>query len=147
VLPDHPRSNPLRDHAVIVGYGRVGGMIGEALAAKRLPFVVIERDLRLVDVLRERGIRAIYGDASASGVLDHAGIGAAKLLVIASPDSYSARLVLDLARHANPSIDTVVRTHNDHEREHFEKAGVGRVVMGEREMALGMAEYALEKLA
>jgi K+:H+ antiporter len=145
-LPDNPRSNPIRGHAVIVGYGRVGGMIGAALAEKHLPFVVIERDLRLVEVLRERGIRAIYGDASASGVLDHAHIDTAKLLVIASPDSYAARLVLDLARQANPRIDTVVRTHTDHEREHFEKAGVGRVVMGERELALGMTDYALSIL-
>ena len=146
-LPENPRSNPIHRHAVIVGYGRVGGMIGAALAEKHLPFVVIERDLRLVDVLRERGIRALYGDASASGVLDAAHIDTAKLLVIASPDSYAARRVLDLARHANPTIDTVVRTHSDHEREHFEKAGVGRVMMGERELALGMTDYALEKLA
>ena len=145
-LPENPRSNPIHRHAVIVGYGRVGGMIGAALAEKHLPFVVIERDLRLVDVLRERGIRALYGDASASGVLAAAHIDMAKLLVIASPDSYAARRVLDLARHANPTIDTVVRTHSDHEREHFEKAGVGRVMMGERELALGMTDYALEKL-
>ena len=145
-LPENPRSNPIQGHAVIVGYGRVGGMIGAALAEKHLPFVVIERDLRLVDVLRERGIRAIYGDASASGVLDAAHIDRAKLLIIASPDSYAARRVLDLARQANPTIDTVVRTHSDHEREHFEKAGVGRVMMGERELALGMTDYALEKL-
>jgi K+:H+ antiporter len=146
-LPDNPRSNPIRGHAVIVGYGRVGGMIGAALAGRHLPFVVIERDLRLVEVLRERGIRAIYGDASASGVLDAAHVESAKLLVIASPDSYSARRVLDLARQANPRIDTVVRTHTEHEAEHFEKAGVGRVVMGERELALGMTDYALERLA
>jgi monovalent cation:H+ antiporter-2, CPA2 family len=146
-LPDNPRSNPIRGHAVIVGYGRVGGMIGAALTQRHLPFIVIERDLRLVGVLRERGIRAIYGDASASGVLDAAHIETAKLLVIASPDSYSARRVLDLARQANRHIDTVVRTHTDHEREHFEKAGVGRVVMGERELALGMTDYALERLA
>ena len=146
-LPENPRSNPIHRHAVIVGYGRVGGMIGAALAEKHLPFVVIERDLRLVDVLRERGIRALYGDASASGVLDAAHIDRAKLLIIASPDSYAARRVLDLARQANPTIDTVVRTHSDHEREHFEKAGVGRVMMGERELALGMTDYALEKLA
>ncbi len=146
-LPNNPRSNPIRGHAVIVGYGRVGGMIGAALAEKHLPFVVIERDLRLVEVLRERGIRAIYGDASASGVLDAAHIDSAKILVIASPDSYAARRVLHLARQANPSIDTVVRTHNDIEREHFEKEGVGRVVMGERELALGMTDYALERLA
>lgn len=146
-LPANVRSNPIRGHAVIVGYGRVGGMIGAALSDKHLPFVVIERDLRLVEVLRERGIRAIYGDASASGVLEAAHVDTAKLLVIASPDSYAARRVLHLARQCNPHIDTVVRTHNDHEREHFEKAGVGRVVMGERELALGMTDYALGSLA
>jgi CPA2 family monovalent cation:H+ antiporter-2 len=146
-LPEKPRSNPLRGHAVIVGYGRVGGMIGAALAEKHLPFVVVERDLRLVEVLRERGIRALYGDASTSGVLDAAHIDTAKLLIIASPDSYSARRILELARLVNPAIDTVVRTHSDHEREHFEKEGVGRVMMGERELALGMTDYALERLA
>ncbi len=68
-------------------------MIGQALMDQRRPFVVIERDLRLVDVLRERGIRAIYGDASAGGVLEAAfgGIAPQKLLVIASPDGYAAR--------------------------------------------------------
>jgi CPA2 family monovalent cation:H+ antiporter-2 len=146
-LPEKPRSDPLRGHAVIVGYGRVGGMIGAALAEKHLPFVVVERDLRLVEVLRERGIRALYGDASTLGVLDAAHIDTAKLLIIASPDSYSARRILELARLANPAIDTVVRTHSDHEREHFEKQGVGRVMMGERELALGMTDYALERLA
>jgi CPA2 family monovalent cation:H+ antiporter-2 len=145
-LPDNPRSNPLRDHAVIVGYGRVGGMIGSAVAAERLPYVVIERDLRLVETLRERGIRAIYGDAAASGVLEAVGIQGARLLVIASPDSYSARRILELARQKNPHIDTVVRTHNDHELEYFESQGVGRAVMGERELALGMTEYALQSL-
>jgi monovalent cation:H+ antiporter-2, CPA2 family len=146
-LPENPRSNPVRGHAVIVGYGRVGGMIGGALADKHLPFVVIERDLRLTEVLRERGIRAIYGDASAGGVLDAAHIDTAKLLIIASPEGYAARRILELARQANPTIDTVVRTHSDYERQHFEKAGVGRVMMGERELALGMSDYALEKLA
>ncbi len=34
-LPENPRSNALRDHAVIVGYGRVGSMIGQALADQR----------------------------------------------------------------------------------------------------------------
>jgi CPA2 family monovalent cation:H+ antiporter-2 len=145
-LPDNPRSNALRDHAVIVGFGRVGSMIGSALAREHLPYIVIERDLRLVESLRERGIRAIYGDASAGGVMEHAGIQHAKLLIIASPDSYAARGVLDLARKRNPNIDTVVRTHSDHELQHFERQGVGRVMMGERELALGMTEYALQSL-
>jgi monovalent cation:H+ antiporter-2, CPA2 family len=142
-LPGHPRSNPLRDHAIVVGFGRVGSMIGSALSREQLPFVVVERDLRLVSALRERGIRAIYGDASARGVLEHAGIQYARLLIVASPDSYSARRVLELARRQNPRIDTVVRTHSQRELEYLESQGVGHVVMGERELAHGMAHYAL----
>jgi len=145
-LPNNSHSSPLRDHAIIVGYGRVGGMIGSALTAKDLPFVVVERDLHLVEGLRKRGIRAVYGDASAAGVLDAAGIRSAKLLVLALPDPYGARRALDLARQRNPGIDVVIRTHTDHEREYFEHQGVGRVVMGERELALGMADYALRSM-
>src|SRR4029078_11988529 len=47
-LPDNPHSNALRDHAIIVGYGRVGGMIGSTLAAQGLPYVVGGRDLPLL---------------------------------------------------------------------------------------------------
>jgi monovalent cation:H+ antiporter-2, CPA2 family len=145
-LPDNPRSNALRDHAILVGFGRVGSMIGAALAREHLPYIVIERDLHLVEHLRERGIRAIYGDASAAGVMEHAGVQNAKLLIIASPDSYSARRIVELVRKPNPRIDILVRTHSEHELEHFEKQGVGRVMMGERELANGMARYALERL-
>jgi CPA2 family monovalent cation:H+ antiporter-2 len=145
-LPENPHSNPLRDHAVIVGFGRVGSKIGAALAQEGVPYVVIERDLPLVDTLRQRGIRAIYGDASAPGVMERAGIQNAKLLVVASPDHYAARRVLELARKKNPHVDTVVRTHSDQELEHFEKQGVGRVMMGERELALAMADYARDAM-
>jgi len=145
-LPDNPHSNALRDHAIIVGYGRVGGMIGSTLAAQGLPYVVVERDLHLVESLRKRGIRAVYGDASAAGVLEAAGIRNAKLLVLALPDIFGARRALDLARQKNPGIDVVVRTHSEPEREYFERQGAGRVVMGEWELALGMTEYALRSL-
>jgi CPA2 family monovalent cation:H+ antiporter-2 len=145
-LPAHSRANAMRDHAVIVGYGRVGSIIGTALAEQGLPFIVVENDLRLVESLRKTGIRAIYRDGSAPGALDAAYIESAKLLVVATPDGYQARRILELARERRPDIDTVVRTHSLHQFEHFQQQNVGRVVMGERELALGMAEYALRSL-
>jgi CPA2 family monovalent cation:H+ antiporter-2 len=145
-LPANSRSTAVRDHAVIVGYGRVGSIIGTALAEQGLPFLVVENDLRLVESLRKSGIRAIYRDGSAPGALDAAFIDSAKLLVIATPDGYQARRILELARERRPDIDTVVRTHSLHQFEHFQQQNVGRVVMGERELALGMAEYALRSL-
>jgi CPA2 family monovalent cation:H+ antiporter-2 len=133
-------------HAVVVGYGRVGGTIGEALAARGIPFVVVERDHRTVEALRRRGVRAIYGDATRPGVLAQASLERAHLVVVAAPDPYQARRVVELARRANPAVDTVVRTHSVEEQAHFERLGVSGALMGEHELALGMARAALRAL-
>ncbi len=133
-------------HAVLVGYGRVGSAIAGALADWNLPYVVVERDRRRVEELRAVGVPAVFGDAAASGILEAAGIASARLLVVATPDSHQGRRLLRKARAANPTIDSVVRTHSDAERRRLEEDGVGLVLMAERELALGMMTYALRSL-
>jgi CPA2 family monovalent cation:H+ antiporter-2 len=153
-LLERPHPNPplaptaadarrLRDHAIVVGCGRVGGTVGEALERYGIPYVVIERDRRIVEALRERGVPALSGDATRPGILPLAHPERARLLVVATPDPYQAREVIRLARRANPQIDIVVRTHNAAEERYLSALGVGRAIMGERELALGMAHYAL----
>lgn len=136
----------LRDHAVIVGHGRVGGVIAPLLQREGLPFIVIERDRVLFENLQQRGIPAVYGDATARGVLDLAHIANARLLIVASPDGFQARRILELARTANPHIETVVRTHSDEELAYLKEQGVGLALMGERELARGMGEHVLRVL-
>src|SRR5688572_26502012 len=46
----------MRDHAILVGYGRVGSAIGPALKAQSLPFVVIERDHLMLASAQADGI-------------------------------------------------------------------------------------------
>jgi CPA2 family monovalent cation:H+ antiporter-2 len=140
--PAGPRSG----HAVIVGYGRVGGTIGAALSRAGAPFVVVEQDRARVEELRRQGIPATYGDAARPGILEHAELPGARLLVIAAPDPYQTREVIEIARRRNPSLEIVARTHSAAEQAYLEKMGVGRVFMGERELALGMAQYVLRVL-
>jgi monovalent cation:H+ antiporter-2, CPA2 family len=68
--PGAPRS----DHAVIVGYGRVGSGIATAMRAYGFPFVVVDRDRRRILEMRAKGIDAVFGNATARGVLHAAGI-------------------------------------------------------------------------
>jgi monovalent cation:H+ antiporter-2, CPA2 family len=148
--PDVPRAvgaekppSMLRNHAVIVGYGRVGGRIGPMLEQCAVPYVVIERDRRLVASLRQGGVSAVYGDASLEGILDAAGVRHARVIVIATPDGLQTRHVLRISRELNPQIKTAVRTHSDSERGYLERAGVDIVTMGEHHLAMAMAEFAL----
>lgn len=145
-LPVRAAAPALHDHAVIIGYGRVGSAIGKALQDWSLPFVVVERDRRRVEDLRAQGVPAVFGDATAPGILDAADIATARLVVVATPDPHQARRLLAKARAANPGIDSVVRTHSDSERRRLEEDGVGLVLMAERELALGMMTYALRSL-
>ena len=135
-----------RGHAIIVGYGRVGSTIAKALKAWDLPYVVLDRDRRRVVDLRKDGVEAVFGDATAPGILQAADIAEARLIVVATPEAHTARRIVELAREIHPGIDTLVRTHNDGERRHFEEQGVGLVLMAERELAFGMTLYALRSL-
>jgi CPA2 family monovalent cation:H+ antiporter-2 len=141
-LPPTVHADELRGHVVMVGHGRVGAPVAEALAGEGIPYVVVEQNREEVEKLRARGMPALYGDATRPGILAHAHLERARLLVISAPDAFQARLMLDHARKVNPGIDTVVRTHSDEEREHLEARGVGRAVVGERELALAIVRYA-----
>jgi CPA2 family monovalent cation:H+ antiporter-2 len=136
----------LRDHAILIGYGRVGGAIGAALRAQDLKFAVIERDHLMLANAQAAGIPTIVGDAAAPGILESAGLERARLVVVATPDGFQARRIVELARSRKPGIDLVVRTHSEGELRKLEALEVGRVVMGERELANGMLEYALRSL-
>lgn len=134
------------DHAILVGYGRVGRTIGDALQRMGVPFIAIEQDRRVVEAMRSLGVSTIYGDATQAAIFEHALPERAKLLVLASPDPYHARHIIGMARARNPAIEIVVRTHSDQEQALFDSLGVSKALMGERELAFGMAYYSLRAL-
>jgi CPA2 family monovalent cation:H+ antiporter-2 len=136
----------VRDHAIIIGYGRVGGTIGETLSRNGVPYAVIERDRVMVESLRKRGVQSVFGDAARAGLLEQVHVDTARILIVTAPEPYHARRIVELARQINPDIVTVVRTHSDAERLYLERLGVGRAVMGERELAFGIAHFALVSL-
>jgi CPA2 family monovalent cation:H+ antiporter-2 len=59
------------------------------------------------------------------------------------PRAFRTRRIIELARTANPTIDTAVRTHSDAELAYLEGQGVGLAIVGARELSFGLARYAL----
>jgi len=144
-LPETRDESP-RDHAIIVGYGRVGRVVGKALNDQKLSVIIVDKDRRRVEALRAKGIPAIYGDASTPGILEDTGIADARLLVIATPEGFQTRRIIELARELNANIDVAVRTQSDAEVAHLESQGVGLAITGTRELSFGLADYALRSL-
>ncbi|HEV7768392.1 MAG TPA: YbaL family putative K(+) efflux transporter [Thermoanaerobaculia bacterium] len=136
----------LTGHVVLVGYGRVGRRIADALIENKIPFVVAEQNRELVERLRAQNIAAVSGDASDPAVLIQAHVARASMLVIATPDTFGVRKMAEVARMLRPHIDIVVRTHSDEEAALLRQENIGRIFMGEHELALGMTEHVLERM-
>ena len=146
-LPMTVASHEVTGHVVLVGYGRVGQRIAEALAEHGLRFAVAEQNRELVETLRTRGIHAVAGDAAEPAVLIQAHIARARILVIATPDTLRARRMIEIARTLNPQIETLVRTHSEEEMALLQKEKAGMVFLGEHELALSMTRHVLERVA
>ncbi len=148
-LAELPMSVPherLTGQVVLVGYGRVGRRIADALTAQGIHYVVAEQNREIVDALRKRDQPAVVGNASEPAVLIQAHIARAAVLVIATPDTFHVRTMIETAKALNPEIRCVVRTHNEQEAELLREDTGGKVFLGEHELAGSMTRYVLDTL-
>ena len=145
-LPMSTDQKLLTGHVLVVGYGRVGRRISDALVERGISVVVAEQNREAVEQLRLKNIPAVSGDAADPAVLIQAHVARARMLVIAVPDSARAHKMIETARMLNPPIDIIVRTHSDEEAELLRRDMPGKVFMGEHELAQGMTRYVIEHI-
>ena len=146
LAPDLPVTS-LRDHVVLVGYGRVGSLIGQALRERAQPFLVIEERDSTAERLRADGVEVIAGNTGERGMLQAANLAEARCLVSAIPNPFEASNLIERARAANPGLQIVARAHSDAAVEHLQKYGADFIVLGEREIAREMAAFLLKERA
>jgi CPA2 family monovalent cation:H+ antiporter-2 len=146
-LPMSTERKFLEGQVVLVGYGRVGRRIASALGERGIPYVVVEQNREVVETLRKQGVAAVSGNAVEAEVLIQAHIVDAAMLVAATPDTLGVRQMAEIARALNPSIEVVVRTHNEDESQLLRKDAVGTVFFGEEELAKGMTSHVMQRFA
>ena len=134
------------NHAVIVGYGRVGSLIGQKLLEANVPLVVVENSRTRVEALREQGIKAVLGNAARSDTMELARLDCARWLLLTIPNGYEAGEVVTAAREKHKNIEIIARAHYDDEVEYIMERGATRVVMGEREIASSMLQILQDEM-
>ncbi len=137
---------PLEDHVVLCGHGRVGRVVAELLTRRGVPFVVIDLDRSQVEVLRAGGVAALYGEAGSPVLLDAAGLGRAKALVLTTPDRVANRLAREHAQAIAPQLPVLVRVHSDEEFAGTAASPGAQAIHAERELGLAIARRLLQVL-
>ena len=130
----------LADHVVLVGHGRVGSVVSEALREYGIPYLVIESDQDAAADLRQQSIETITGNAADPEVVRAANLSAACCLLVAIPEAFEGGQAVMQARAANPGLLIIARAHSEEEVLHLKKHGASTVIMGEFEIARAMIE-------
>lgn len=133
----------LAGHVIVVGSGRVGGRVTKMLAEAAVAQVVIDRDRQIVDGLRQRGLNVVHGEAARGSVLDLARVEHARLLVVAIPQPFDTRTIVEIALTRNRGLATIVRADSEAERDYLLGHGARVALIAESELALGMGREAI----
>ena len=118
----------LNNHYIVCGFGRMGKKICEELEANNASFVVIEKDNREIENLKEQNYLFIEGDATEDEVLLQAGIKQAKGLVAVLPTEAENVFTTLSARVLNQKVFIVSRAVEEETESKLIKAGANRVV-------------------
>lgn len=119
----------LSDHVIVCGFGRIGGVLAQALGASRAGFVILELDEASAMHAREAGHLCIHGDATNEAVLHSAGVTRARVLVTALPNDAVNVFITLSARALNPQLLIIARGEEASTERKLLQAGADRVVL------------------
>ena len=130
------RQTPLHDHLLIIGFGLNGRNVARAARAAAIPYTIIEMNPDTVRNEKARGEAIYYGDATQEAVLAHAGIGSARVLVVAISDPAATRQIVALARGLQPAVHIIARIRYLREMSSLYALGANEVIPEEFETSV-----------
>jgi len=142
--PDEPATDltptTLTGHDIVVGYGRVGSLVGAGLRGDGAKMIVVEASDAGVARARSDGAEVFTGNAAEPAIIAALNLAGARRLYVTIPEPFEAGQIVEQARAANPKLDILARAHSSATVEHFEKLGANLIVLGETEIAHRMLE-------
>lgn len=145
LVPEPEEIPPLQieNHAIVIGYGRVGSQLAKLLHERGVPVVVVEDDADLVAQARAAGFPSVRGNAASERVMREARPERAQIVVFAIPHALEAGETMARLRAINPALTLLARAHSDAEVKHLLEHGADGAVLAERELAYSLAEMVM----
>lgn len=146
VMPDEAESKYLRGHMVLVGYTKVCEHTAKDLSARKVPFVIIEKDRNIVEDLRESGIKAVCGDAIDPAILIQAHVQDAAMVILNLGDDILRRKVIETAKILNHKIEAVITTSDDEIALRAMSDHLGKIFDSNSVLASNIVKYCMHRL-
>ena len=131
---------------LVVGYGRVGRLVGDMLSRHEIGWVAAEFDSRLVEQGRRGGKAIYFGDASREEFLLRCGLADAPALVVTMDDPEGAETIVAVARSLRPKLTIVARARDARHAQRLYDLGATDAVPETMEASLQLSEAVLVEI-
>ncbi|MDE2578385.1 MAG: cation:proton antiporter [Hyphomicrobiales bacterium] len=138
-----PEGSVADERVIIVGYGRVGRLVGEMLKAHQIAFVAVDGDPKIVAQAREEGVYAYWGNATRPEFLEKVGISGARALVVTMDAPLAVEQATTAAHAIRPDMTIVARARDAVHATHLYELGVTDAIPETIEASLQLAEATL----
>ncbi|MEP2977934.1 MAG: cation:proton antiporter [Lentilitoribacter sp.] len=135
-----------KNHIIIAGRGRVGGVVERILRVAGYSATVIDFSSKQIDTMKVFGLRTYYGDASRPDMMHAAGIDEAKLLIVAIDEKEQ---ITEMVRHVtkhHPHVHILARAVDRNHVYDLWHAGCRDIVRETFDGSIRMGASALEAL-
>jgi CPA2 family monovalent cation:H+ antiporter-2 len=127
----------------VVGYGRVGRLVGDMLTRHGIPWVAADRDARNIEPARRAGINIFFGDASRPEFLKRCGLATAPALVVTMDSPEGTEAVVATSRELRPDLTIVARARDARHAQRLYELGATDAVPETIEASLQLSEAVL----
>ncbi len=137
VDPDAPA------RVLVIGYGRVGRLVGDMLERHQIPWAAVDRDARNAEAARRKGQSVYFGDAARIEFLQRLGLAGARALVVTMDSPEGAEAVVAAARKARPDLTIVARARDARGAQRLYDLGATDAIPETIEASLQLSEAVL----
>ena len=137
---------PEGDRAVILGFGRVGRLIGEMLKVHGTPYIGIDSDPAMVRLGREAGMPVLFGNIDSAAAIERLDLDHTRALIITMDEPVLVLRLVRKLRALRADVPIIVRARDaDHAAELY-RAGASHAVPETLESSLQLSEAVLVDL-
>lgn len=137
------KSAGLNNHIIVCGYGPLGKQICSKLRSMDIQHVVIEHDMKLVEMGRLAGELIYFGNATRKNVLEHLNVSNSIATIVAIENDHKMRLVCETINSINQYINVVVKVKDDTEKEILKDLNIKHIVNSSEQISQILIDEAL----
>ena len=142
---DTYKDKTLKDHIIVLGYGRLGRKICEKLDHRAVKYIAIENNIHNVKAAQKEGKSVIFGNAAKKTILESVNIKDSAVVIVAFDNSEKLHLICDVLTQVVSRSKVIIKVDRFKEKDALtEEFPDYEILVGTEQMARGMVDSVLK---